>query len=337
MRVSVIIPCHNAEPYLAQTIGSVLEQSRPPDEIIVVDDGSTDGSRAIAASFGDRVRVVQERNGNAPATRNRGAALATGDALMFLDADDVLGPTALEALVEELERQGGGIAACPWYRLELTDGVWVRRPPSCAPRRPGQDALDAWLRGWYHPPCSVLWARAAYERTGGWDPRARVNNDGDLMMQALARGVPLHLTSDGAAFYRRLPEGAVSLSGTRFTEVGLRARIGVIERVAGELESCGRLGPYRAALDEAFGHLTGDCSNSYADLAAECVRLRRRYGDPTWARAAQGFLRRARARLRRLRQAVSPRSEAHPEAHPEAPLEVIRFGLDTAEHEAAER
>lgn len=326
MTVSVIIPCYNAEPYLAQAIGSVLAQTRPPNELIVVDDGSTDDSLAVAESFGDRIRVLSKRSGSASGTRNYGASFATGEALMFLDADDVLGPTVLEVLADRLEQHPRSIVACPWYRLELTDGVWVRRPPSCAPRRLGQDALSAWLRGWYHPPCSVLWSRQAYEQTGGWDERGGPNDDGYLMMRALVLGIPLQLTSEGEAFYRRLPEGEVSLSGTRFTEDGLRARIWVIERIAEMLEERNGLEPYRTALGVAFAMIAADCGNHHPELTAACAANRRRYGDPVWKRAARGLQRRIHTRLKRARDKVFPDAPTATSA-PE-PLEEVRYGLD---------
>jgi hypothetical protein len=246
---------------------------------------------------------------------------------MFLDADDILGPTVLEALATEVERHPGSVAACPWYRLDLRGGRWVRRPPSCAPRRPGQDPLDAWLRGWYHPPCAVLWSREAYEQTGGWDSRAEVNNDGDLMMRALVNRVPLRLTTEGEAFYRRLPEGEVSLSGTRFTERGLRARVWVVTRIAKRLREQGRLAPYRDALGEAFGLLEIDCGARHPELAALCRTRRRQYGEAMWKRVARGLQRRTRAAVLR-RWGALPRSDSKDaEAGAPTALEEIRYGL----------
>jgi glycosyltransferase involved in cell wall biosynthesis len=326
VNVSIIIPCYNAEPYLAQAIGSVLEQTRPPEELIVVDDGSTDGSRAIAESFGNRVRVLSRRSGSASRTRILGASEATGDALMFFDADDVLGPTALQVLVEELERHPEGVAACPWFRLELRDNVWVRRPPSCTPRRPGQDALEAWIDGWYHPPCSVLWSRVAYEQAGGWDERGGPNDDGFLMMRALAQEVPLRLTAEGAAYYRRLPQGTTSFSGMRLTEEGLQAWVWVMERIAELLEERGRLEPYRRALDDAFGRLAADCGDRFPTLAALCLQHQRTYGDAVWQRRARVLRRRLRSGFSRFRRVLAPPVRETPPA-PEPPEEV-RFGLD---------
>jgi glycosyltransferase involved in cell wall biosynthesis len=88
MLVSAIIPVYNAEPYLAEAIKSVLAQTYRPIEIIVVDDGSTDGSAHVAKRF-DQVRYQFQPNRGAGAARNRGAGLAQGSFLAFLDADDL--------------------------------------------------------------------------------------------------------------------------------------------------------------------------------------------------------------------------------------------------------
>lgn len=318
MTISVIIPCFNAEPYVGQTVGSVLEQTRPADDIIVVDDGSTDGSVDVVRQFGDRVQLLTGRNGGGPASRNRGAAHATGDALMFLDADDVLGPTVLEALADTLTEHPGAVAACPWYRLEHEAGAWVRRPPSCTPRRVGQDALAAWLVGWYHPPCSVLWSREAYELVGPWEEGLASNQDGHLMMQALARGVHLVLTDQGEAFYRRLRTGdAPSVSSGRLTERGLSARLWVLEQVAQTLECEGRLRPYREVLDGALERVGREASDQYPEVTARAVALARQYAGYPWIRTVRRVLRKAAAAARpllgRSRQPaqVKPSEEVH--------------------------
>jgi O-antigen biosynthesis protein len=277
-RISIVVPCYNAEAYLAQTLGSALDQQRPPDEIIVVDDGSTDGSLAIARRFEaahpDVVRVHSERSGAAARTRNIGADIATGDALMFLDADDVLRPDTLEALAHALERRPGAIAICPWFRLIHGADGWEARPPSCVPRRQGQDALSAWLGGWYHPPCSVLWSRDAFDAAGRWDEQISNNDDGDLVMRALAFGVPLVETSDGAAYYRRRADGKLSLSDRRCTRRSLQDRLRVVRKVAFLLRESGRLDPYRGALATAFGFVASDAGED-PDLARRASALAR--------------------------------------------------------------
>lgn len=288
MRISIVVPCRDAEPYLAQTLGSAIDQHRLPDEILVVDDGSEDGSLAIAQRFEaaepSLVRVLSAPCGRAPRVRNLGALAATGDALMFLDADDVLRPDAIGALEETLAGAPGGLAICPWFRLEQSGDRWVERPPSCAPRHPGQDALSAWLNGWYHPPCSVLWSREAFERAGRWDELALVNQDGDLMMRALALGVRLSEGRAGAGYYRRRPADEPSMSARRLTADGLGSRLRTIEKIAALLEQDGRLDRHRAAIAAALARVEADARGRHDDLALRARELRSQYGPAAWSR-----------------------------------------------------
>ncbi len=94
-RTSVIISVFNAERYLAAAIESVLGQTSPPDELIVVDDGSTDGSAMVAAGYGDSVHLLRQENRGTGAGRNRGIDAAAGELVAFLDADDLWEPGKL--------------------------------------------------------------------------------------------------------------------------------------------------------------------------------------------------------------------------------------------------
>ena len=293
MNVSVVIPSFNAERFIAQTIRSVLNQTHPAHEIIVVDDGSSDGTAEVVRRFGTAVTLIEPGHGGASRARNYGAALASGDALMFLDADDVLGPDVLRHLVAALRSVPQGIALCPWKRLERVNGRWVRRPASCAPRVPGDDVLSAWLSGWYHPPCSVLWSRAAYELSGGWGEDLTVNDDGDITMRALARGARPVITHEGTAFYRK--HDAPTLSSRRLTEDGLRSSMHALVKLAEVLHEENRIEDYRARLGAAFDQIARDCREHTPTLAPECERLARQYGGPTWQRQL-----RARERTLRL-------------------------------------
>jgi glycosyltransferase involved in cell wall biosynthesis len=93
---SVVIPCYNAAPFLRETLDSVLAQTCAPLEVLVVDDGSTDESAAIAESYGPPVRVIRQANQGESVARNRGIDEARGDWIAFLDADDVWKPEKLE-------------------------------------------------------------------------------------------------------------------------------------------------------------------------------------------------------------------------------------------------
>lgn len=96
--ISVVIPAYNAEKYIARAVGSVLKQTRRADEIIVIDDGSTDGTADAVRSFGDRVRLIQQPNAGVSAARNAGIRAAAGNWIAFLDADD-------EWLLEFIQKQ----------------------------------------------------------------------------------------------------------------------------------------------------------------------------------------------------------------------------------------
>ncbi len=106
MRVSALIAAYNAESYIAEAVDSVLSQSHAPDEVIVVDDGSTDRTRAVLEGFGERVVFLSQRNRGQAAALNGALAIATGDFLSFCDADDLWTPRKLELQLALLETSG---------------------------------------------------------------------------------------------------------------------------------------------------------------------------------------------------------------------------------------
>jgi len=101
--ITAIIPVYNAEPFLHRAIDSVLQQSRPPDEIILVDDGSTDESMRVASAYADHVTIIRQQNAGAGPARNAGVSAAGGRLLAFLDADDYWTLTKLEKQLDLLE------------------------------------------------------------------------------------------------------------------------------------------------------------------------------------------------------------------------------------------
>jgi len=125
--VTAVVPCHNAAPFIADTIQSILGQTRAVDEIVVVDDGSSDGSAAIAESFGEPVRVIRQPNRGECAARNRGVQEARGDIIAFLDADDLWHP-------EKIERQLACFDAHPEVGAVMTSvAIFERDIQYCRP------------------------------------------------------------------------------------------------------------------------------------------------------------------------------------------------------------
>lgn len=198
--VSVVIPTYGRADYLLAAIDSVLAQTRPPGEIIVVDDGSPDDTADRVASLvrAGRVRYVRRENGGLAAARNTGAAHAAGAFLLFLDDDDLLVPTALEALVDALETR-------PEYAFAYGD--WVRfagaTPPPPDDRKPPEVAdRNAFLMfNRIGTAGMVLMRRAAYEAVGGFDASLRKVEDWDMWLRMLARYPALNV-GRSVLFYR---------------------------------------------------------------------------------------------------------------------------------------
>ncbi len=143
--ISVIVPVYNTERYLEEALSSLLAQTLRPAEIIVIDDGSTDGTPEIARAFGNLIRYVRQDNAGTSAARNHGLRLAQGEMITFLDADD-------RYLANKLELQWMQFVEQPQLDLsvcEVTD-FWspeLSKPPGLevglAQSRPGQ--VSTWL------------------------------------------------------------------------------------------------------------------------------------------------------------------------------------------------
>lgn len=194
-RVSAILAVCDGEDFLAEAIRSMLDQSEPPDEIVVVDDGSTDGSAAIARRFSE-VRCISQPNAGQPAALNRGVAASTGELLAFLDADDLW-------TREKLARQKEALAADPGLEAVFGLAQPFRQPPPSAPGERPRAPFDAGppLRARLH--VAALVRRAAFERTGGFDPRWKLAGIVDWFARAQEAGLRSRVL-DHVVYRRRI-------------------------------------------------------------------------------------------------------------------------------------
>lgn len=251
--VSVITPCHNAAEFIGETIAAVAGQTYPIVEHIIVDDGSTDRSWEVIASYGDQVIPIRlESNLGGAGARNVGAARARGGYLLFLDADDLIAPDTIAALVESVRNRPGTLAYCGWKRLRSVGDRWIEQPAEIELPRRGEDPLREWLEGRWVPTCSLLWTRTAYEEVGGWDESLTLNDDGDIAMRALAGGAALLRATGGEGYYRAHGGERASLSASTFREDRLRSGMRVLEKLADQLRDAGRLPAYAEAIGGAY-------------------------------------------------------------------------------------
>jgi glycosyltransferase involved in cell wall biosynthesis len=211
MLISVVVPCHNAEKTIADTIRSALAQD-VEREVIVIDDGSTDGSASVISSFGPQIQVERRANAGVSAARNRGGELARGNFLQYLDSDDQLAPGTLRRRRDALISTNADAAYTNWQKLvESPDGSCelgeVVVPPWDELEKDAEAAC-ADSRFWA-PPAAILYRRELIARIGFWRPNLPVIQDARFLFDAAAQGARFVHVPEVGAIYR---VGAKSLS-----------------------------------------------------------------------------------------------------------------------------
>jgi glycosyltransferase involved in cell wall biosynthesis len=233
--VSIIIPCHNAAPWLAQTLESALAQTWPEKEIFLVDDGSTDRSLEIARSFEARgLRILRQSNRGAAAARNAALALARGDYLQFLDADDLLTPDKIDAQVNLLEsRAPGHLASCRWGRFVSDPSTARFRDDAVFRDFPPMDYLIVHtgekrmmhLGAWLVP-------RAVAASAGPWNEALSQNDDDEYFARVVLASRGIVFSMAGASLCRsRLPSSPTR----RSDRLAIESRVRSAELIAGHM------------------------------------------------------------------------------------------------------
>jgi glycosyltransferase involved in cell wall biosynthesis len=215
-RVSIIIPCRNAARWLGETIESCLGQSWPNLQIIVVDNGSTDGSFDLAKRYEARAVIVLEcERAGASAARNVGLALADGDLMQFLDADDLLDADKIRRQVERLNlAPAASVASGAWARFAHDPSEAVFTPETVWRDLAPEDFLVAsWLGGGMMPNFAWLTPRAVIERAGPWNEALSVNDDGEFFCRVVLASSGIAFCTDARGYYRSAV--APTLSGRR--------------------------------------------------------------------------------------------------------------------------
>jgi len=220
VHISVIIPAHNAVETITDTLDSLLAQTFPGWEAIVVDDGSSDDTAARAARFAERdarIRLVQQSQRGVSAARNTGMSLARYDWLLFLDADDWLAPVHLARLTDLLLSTPDLDAACCNYTRIAPDGTRFDNEF----RVQSGDLFAVFARACIMAIHACIMRRSLVEAVGGFDPALRTCEDWDLWQRIARTGARFGVLHEVYAFYRMRPASA-SVDGHQFLADSLR-------------------------------------------------------------------------------------------------------------------
>jgi len=232
-RISVIVPAYNAAAFLRDALESVLRQTYPDWEVVLVDDGSTDGTKevieACIPAFNGRLRYIYQENRGCGAARNAAIAASSGELIALLDADDIWLEKRLEAGVGVLDNHPKvGLVHAQVVRIDR-EGRIIGKPPLPAEKYlSGRIAQHIYARRAHLLLPTVLLRRGCLDVTGNFDESFRATEDRDLWFR-IARVFDIVYLNEVAAQYRVLPQSLshdwerARISQLRFLEKHFRA------------------------------------------------------------------------------------------------------------------
>ena len=213
MRISTIIPAYNRADLIGETLRSVLEQDRSPDEVIVVDDGSTDGTADAVAAYGKAVTLIRQANAGPGQARNAGFAASTGEIVHFMDSDDLVSLNFYAVSAAAIEA-GAGMTYGPWLKTRfagrtLDPEAIVVQQGSIPPQHSLRDLTLLMDWGIVFQPC--LFRRDVLTKAGPY--RTDLNNweDNELLYRiaGVLQGAPIHV-AETVTLYRLHPENQIT-------------------------------------------------------------------------------------------------------------------------------
>ncbi len=220
LKVSIITPAYNATETIAETLESILGQTSPDWESIVVDDGSTDDTAVIVQNFmkrDGRIRLIQQSNAGEAAARNSGIRAATQDWLLFLDADDWIAPSYLERVFAELTANSQLDAVhCSSARV-TKDGTIIPETRMA----PVGDLFPTLARYNEFPVHACVIRKSLVDAVGGFDSSLKTCPDWDLWQRIARKGAHFGAVRDVLAFYR-MRSDAASMDASQMLKDGLR-------------------------------------------------------------------------------------------------------------------
>jgi glycosyltransferase involved in cell wall biosynthesis len=235
--VSILIPAYNAERWIAATIESAIAQTWPQKEIVIVDDGSTDGTLAVARQFeSNEVRVVTQPNQGAAAARNEAFSLSRGDYIQWLDADDLLSPEKVRHQMQRAAQTNDRrmLFSSGWgsfrYRAAkaqfIPTALWSDLEPTEWLTRKWEGKLHMQTATW-------LVSRELTEAAGPWDTRLLGDDDGEYFSRVINASNGIRFIPQSRVYYRITPSSRLSYIGASDKKMeaqflGMKLQIGYL-------------------------------------------------------------------------------------------------------------
>jgi len=213
--VSIIIPTYNSVQYLNETLESALNQSHENIEVILIDDGSTDGTKEHFSGFKKKgIICLHQENMGANIARNKGLDIAKGDYIQFLDADDILHPKKIEAQLELLEKQNTDLSFTLWNRFTNNTNENNLFPFQHADYNKNQTGVELMISfgsyNWYIPTVAWLVRRSLIEKAGYWNPVLQMNQDGEYFSRLLISVKNVICIDEILSYYRDVDKESTS-------------------------------------------------------------------------------------------------------------------------------
>ena len=275
--VTVIMPVFNGAATLEASIQSALRQTWPSIELIIVDDGSTDGSGEIAERHvGTNVQLIRQPNAGASIARNAALAKAKGRFLQYLDADDLVDAHKIEAQIEALRAAPDSLASCPWGRFSGSDVTAAEFVPDKLwnDLAPLEYVLTAHEEELFTAPVAWLVPRPVADRAGPWARMRARNDDAEYFTRALLQSTGTRFVQSARAYYR---SGHAGLSAA-MDEPAIRGYLWTLEEIARMVLERSDTPRARHALATSFEHFVNVASTRYPAFARDGGRWVDRLG-----------------------------------------------------------
>lgn len=215
--VSCIVPVYNGERFICEALESIFRQTLLPAEVLVVDDGSDDGTPDVVASFGERVGYLRQSNSGAPAARNRGILTSRGAFVAFLDADDLWHPEKVERQLRAF-RADAELDVSVAHAQNFWESELEEEESFYEGRRRGRP-IPAYVSG------SMMARRSVFDLVGLFDPELRHGHDVEWFLRGAEKGASVRLEPDVLLYRRMHPDGISRVNA----EKSLDAHLGIIK------------------------------------------------------------------------------------------------------------